>query len=409
MNSGITTNSGETISLAGGGSDFFGALQAGTGGGTWAGGVTLADAAVRLGATAGNTLTVTGSIADGAGTGFTVSGQGGTGVVVINPTTSNSYSGTTSVLRGTLRIGKTDALPVGTVLDVDSVNGVADAAIFDLAGFDQTVAALQDTATTNINGIVTNSVAATISTLTVNGGASTIFNGAIQNGAGTVALTKNGGGTLTLVGSNTFSGATLVSGGTLEAGAANALSATANVTINTGGTLLLSNTGTTGRISDAATVNLAGGTVAFVGNVSETTTLGTTAGIGALTLTLGSVIDFAGGNAVINFGASNLASWMAGETLSIYNWDGLMSGGGNDRLIFGIDSTALTSGQLGQISFYDGGLGSNFLGTGTFVGSLGEVVPVPEPSSVATVMGLLGLVGWRERRKAQSTRRATRK
>ena len=38
----------------------------------------------------------------------------------------------------------------------------------------------------------------------------------------------------------------------------------------------------------------------------------------------------------------------------------------------------------------------------------GEIVPVPEPSSVATVLGLLGLVGWRERRKGQAARRMER-
>ena len=68
---------------------------------------------------------------------------------------------------------------------------------------------------------------------------------------------------------------------------------------------------------------------------------------------------------------------------------------------FGIDSSALTSGQLAQISFYSGA-GPGFLGNGGFAGSLGEVVPVPEPSRVATVLGLLCLIGWRERGRARS-------
>ena len=37
-----------------------------------------------------------------------------------------------------------------------------------------------------------------------------------------------------------------------------------------------------------------------------------------------------------------------------------------------------------------------------------EIVPVPEPSSVATAMVLLGLIGWRERRKERQARRAER-
>lgn len=43
------------------------------------------------------------------------------------------------------------------------------------------------------------------------------------------------------------------------------------------------------------------------------------------------------------------------------------------------------------------------------IGAGGEIVPVPEASSVATVMGLIGLIGWRERRKASRTREGARK
>lgn len=65
-------------------------------------------------------------------------------------------------------------------------------------------------------GSVTNSVAATTSTLTVgsaNGSGS--FGGVISNGAGVLALTKTGTGTVTLTGLNTYSGNTVVSSGTL--------------------------------------------------------------------------------------------------------------------------------------------------------------------------------------------------
>ncbi len=154
-------------------------------------------------------------------------------------------------------------------------------------------------------------------------------------------------------------------------------------------------------------VTLAGGTNAFTGNVTE----GSSPGTGALTLTANSIIDFnLLGNEIINFGPSHLASWNPGgplPILSIYNWGGSTLGGGNDRLIFGSNSTALTSGQLAQISFYRGA-GTGFLGAGTFVGSLGEVVPVPEPSSVFIGLALCALAGWRERRREQRARRATR-
>ena len=49
-------------------------------------------------------------------------------------------------------------------------------------------------------------------------GGSTTFSGVIQNGAGQTALTLNGPGTQVLTGSNTYSGLTTISGGTLQFG-----------------------------------------------------------------------------------------------------------------------------------------------------------------------------------------------
>ena len=74
-------------------------------------------------------------------------------------------------------------------------------------------------------------------------------------------------------------------------------------------------------------------------------------------------------------------------------------------MIFGStsDSTSLTAAQLGQIMFYDGGLGSNFLGTGQFVGSFGEVVPVPEPSSIFAGLLTFAFAGWHLWRKASAS------
>jgi autotransporter-associated beta strand protein len=215
-----------------------------------------------------------------------------------------------------------------------------------------------------------------------------------------VNLVKQDAGHWTLSGDNTYTGTTTISGGTLEAAAKDALGGTSGLTVNTGGTLLLSNTGTTDRINDSATMTLAGGTIAFSGNVTE----GSSPGTGALTLTASSVIDFLGGNAIINFDDSSSASWGA-FTLSIWNWGGSYAGGGSDQLKFGTGSSALTSGQLGQISFYSDN-GSTFLGTGGFVGSLGEVVPVPEPTSVCVALGLFGLAARRELGRSARRRRA---
>ncbi|MFO1490493.1 MAG: autotransporter-associated beta strand repeat-containing protein [Kiritimatiellia bacterium] len=272
---GVTSNSAEAISVAGAGSINFGALRAGAGGGTWAGQVTLADTAVRLGALAGQALTVTGAIINGAGTGFNISGESGTGVVILNPAVANTYTGTTGIIRGILRLGKTDALPVGTTLDVDSVNSVTDVAIFDLAGFNQTVAVLQDTATLNINGKITNSQAASTSILKVNQASNTTFDGVIENGAGSVVLTKAGTGSLTLAGVSTATGGTNIENGKIIIGGGNDRLATAGSVVlgaaGTAGVLVIGDG--TARTQALAGLTTTGNGGAVVGGAAANSTL----------------------------------------------------------------------------------------------------------------------------------------
>ncbi len=229
-----------------------------------------------------------------------------------------------------------------------------------------------------------------------NGSAATdlLISASIQSSG---AIIKADTGTLTLTGANTFTGSTTINAGTLEAGAAAALGSTVSVTVNTGGTLLLSGSGD--RINNAAAIALAGGTF-DTGGLSET--------VGVLTLTNDSIIDFGGGASILTFADSSAAGW-GSFRLSIYNWSGnTVTGAGTDQLRF--TGNGLTTAQLSQIDFYTGfntGLITGFPGNG-FVGSFGEVVPVPEPSSVTTVVGLLGLVAWRERRKARLAQQAVR-
>jgi autotransporter-associated beta strand protein len=221
-------------------------------------------------------------------------------------------------------------------------------------------------------------------------------------GAG--SITKEGAGTLTLSAANGFSGTTTVNNGTLAV--TGSLTVTTAVALNSGGTLLLSGAGN--QVNDAAAFTLNGGTLrSSVDGLSEQ--------FGTLTLTENSVIDF-GNFALGNTfrfadSAALTALWTTGKELSIYNWTP-----GVDHLYVGTNTSGLDASQLGKISFYSGAPGSLSTGfpggafNGTpFDGLNGEVSPVPEPSSVATVMGLLGLVGWRERRKARLSRQAERR
>src|SRR5208282_4915307 len=116
----------------------------------------------------------------------------------------DTYSGATLVSAGTLQAGSTTAFAAGSAFTVDGT--------LDLNGFDNTISSLAGTS----SGIVEDS-SATAATLTVGDSTSTTFAGNIEDDNGSLSLTKNGSGTLTLSGDDTYSGATWVSDGTLQA------------------------------------------------------------------------------------------------------------------------------------------------------------------------------------------------
>ncbi len=262
-------------------------------------------------------------------------------------------------------------------------------------------ASISDTGISALNtlGASLDTTGSTAGGLVVNLAGTSTFAAAVT---GTGGINKTGTGTLVLSASNNYSGPTKVGNGTLEAAGAGALGGaiinggTSGITVNTGGTLLLSGTGN--RIKDSATLDLAGGTF-NTGGTSET--------LGALTLSVSSIIDFGTVGNTLRFADSSALTW-AGASLSIYNWTS-----GNDHLFFGDgQTTGLLQGQLDKIKFYSDA-GSTLLpyapGFSGFTGGLGEVTPVPEPTAIAVAMSLLGLIGYRERRKVAMDRALSRR
>ena len=249
----------------------------------------------------------------------------------------------------------------------------------------------------------TGATAGTNRNFTINAGKTATFditaNNLTVSGASTAtkrALTKTGAGTLTLSGANLYTGTTTINAGILKVdndgtttfGKITGSNVTGSIAVNTGGTLLLSGAGD--HLADSAAMTLNGGTF-NTGGFSET--------LGVLTLSLSSVIDMGAGNSILHFLDSSAATWTG--TLSIWNWSGNTLGGGTDQLFFGgAGGGGLSLSQLTQVKFYSDN-GMTILpyapGFSAFTGGFGEIVPVPEPSSVAVAMGLLGLVGWRER------------
>ncbi len=74
-------------------------------------------------------------------------------------------------------------------------------------------------------------------TVTLQGSGNGEISGAITNGSATVAVTKTGLGTWTLSGNNTYSGATLISAGTLEVGNGGTTGNISNLDLTNNGTL----------------------------------------------------------------------------------------------------------------------------------------------------------------------------
>jgi len=158
----------------------------------------------------------------------------------------------TNISQGTLKLGVTDALPTGTALTIGKSGNTADA-IVDLNGMDQRVAGLADVHYAAGNG-TQRILSAAPATLTVSNSAARTFGLAGSTIEGNVSLKKLGTATLTLTGTNSYSGATVVSNGTLAVSATGTLGTNSlAVTVGGSGTLVLSNAV---AIADEATVQM---------------------------------------------------------------------------------------------------------------------------------------------------------
>lgn len=209
--------------------------------------------------------------------------------------------------------------------------------------------------------------------------ASTSFAGVISGSGG---LEKEGTGTFTLTGANSFTGRTLVSGGTLvlASGASLAGSVTNNAVFTNAGTVAngVINNGTlvsTGSLNGSL-VNNAGATAslsgAFSGNLINRGTVnltGTTIGIGELSLATGAVFNLGGfattignltgggGTVALGSGTLTLGSGTGSQT-----FDGMITGSGGLTKVSA--STFSLSGAQGYtgLTTVNGGtliLGSN--------------------------------------------------
>lgn len=263
--SGVSVNPGEALTLATGTTNGARAtLRAGAASGnsaTWGGDIALSGTQLaQFSGGAGQLIlngNVTGSITgtgalnfregDTFAVGGTINGliHIGTTTVEINasnPATNYIFNqantwGATKISQGTLRLGITNAAPQTTVMTIGITGSLR------LNGFNQTVAGL-----IGVAGASVYNSSATTATLTVNNSADCAYAGLLGISGGTTiqnnfGLTKSGAGTLTLSGSNSYTGNTFVSAGTLVL-TAPALANSSTLTIASGAVLNLPTDGT---------------------------------------------------------------------------------------------------------------------------------------------------------------------
>jgi autotransporter-associated beta strand protein len=116
--------------------------------------------------------------------------------------------------------------------------GSTAAATLDMFGFSETVNGLTVATANTPNAIIQNSDGSAISVLTVgNNDASSTFAGVIQDNGGQIALTKIGGGQITLAGANTYSSTTTVSNGSLALSGNGTISGSQDILVRAGATL----------------------------------------------------------------------------------------------------------------------------------------------------------------------------
>ena len=190
-----------------------------------------------------NNLTISG--ASPAGTG----GLAKTGAGTLTLTASQLYSGATTVSAGTLALGGAGAIADASAVTVSA--GTFDISAITASG--ETIGSL--------TGAGGSSVVLGAKKLTTGDASDTGFAGVLSGAGG--SLTKTGAGTLTLSGSNTYTGGTTLTTGALSVAASSALGLESNIlTIGSGATLKAGDSFSTSRATTLGGVGAGvGGTI----------------------------------------------------------------------------------------------------------------------------------------------------
>ena len=342
--------------------------------------------------------------------------------------TTNFADDGSGTFSGTLRLGIDNPLPTTTKLSIGGAYSTAGGTLgtgagngrFVLNGHNQELAGLVANGTGLMNRVVGNS--ATLSTLTLNiaDGVTNTYDGFLgwtDTDDNNLALVKTGAGTLKLTADNTYTGATTVNGGTL---------------IING-----DQSGATGDINVAAGASLGGsGTLGGDVTISGIHQPGNSPGV----QTFGAGLDYTGGSSVVWELADNVSGLtiQAGPTYdfdqivvagdltfqgtttfnldfnspdgSLVNWTDTFWDSERSWLVYDVSGT--TGGfenlSLSVIDWDDGGAAHLFdsihpSGSFHLIQQGNDIflsyAPVPEPSTVFLLLGIMASVGFRRRRR----------
>jgi hypothetical protein len=145
-------------------------------------------------------------------------------------------------------------------------------------------------------------------------------------------------------------------------------------------------------ISSNASFTMLGGTLKLTNTVQN---------LGALAIGLAppysyqavAYISFAPGSSKVTFADSSGQVWDAAQIIYVDNWNGSLSGGGTDQLIFGNSANGLTPAHLQHLRFnVDGSVPYGYW----FAKILptGEVVPTPVPPLTRVLNGTNLVINW---------------
>lgn len=311
------------------------------GGGGSGGHVTLGTATLTTGGN--NSSTSFAGVISGTGGSVT---KTGTGTWTLSG--GNSYTGATIINQGILQVSSTAVVQVLPDLTAVSLANAASAAL-DLNGKSETIGSLAGggaaggNVTLGANGVLT----------TGRLGTSTSYDGIISGATGTV--NKEGAGTLTLTGANTFGTLNLLGGGvTLNNAGGNALANTANVRLSREGTTLaLSTSETIASITTVknSTISLGANTLTTTTPVLTGTVISSTTAASLRTVTMASTASLSEGMFVNGTGiaaGTRIAQILSATQIVL---DQNSSSAGTNNLTF-------TSSDL---------LAGNMTGTGGFI------------------------------------------